>query len=111
MAVSAARGDLPLLSGKFSQRPSIHRTHPAPARANSPQSRHPQYDVPHAAAFVRVDAHYESPAGKAGACKPVQVTTQWESARYGTVEEISHSGSDQLVTVDPRRCEWFATAP
>ena len=33
MAVSAARGDLPLLSGRFSHRPAIHRTHPAPARS------------------------------------------------------------------------------
>ncbi|KAK7227822.1 hypothetical protein V2G26_002321 [Clonostachys chloroleuca] len=91
---------------------AIHPQNPSSAgESELSQSRHPQYDVPHAAAFVRVDAHYESPAGKAGACKPVQVTTQWESARYGTVEEISHSGSDQLVTVDPRRCEWFATAP
>jgi hypothetical protein len=60
---------------------------------------------------VRVDAHYESPANEAEAYKSVQVTTQWESARYGTVEEISHSGSAQLVIVDPRRCVWFAAVP
>jgi hypothetical protein len=59
---------------------------------DSPQTVHPQYVVPHATDFVEVDAHYESPANEAEACKPVQVTTQWESARYGTVIEVTRSG-------------------
>jgi hypothetical protein len=104
MAVSTACGGLPSLSGRRSHRPSIHRTQPAPARAElPPESRHPQYVVPHATDFVRVDAHYESPANEAGACELVQVTTQWESARYGTDREISHSGMTQPLG-DSFRC-------
>jgi hypothetical protein len=60
---------------------------------DSPQTVHPQYVVPHATDFVEVDAHYESPANETEACKPVQVTTQWESARYGTEEEIHRSST------------------
>ena len=84
MAVSAARGYLPMLCGSASQRPVIHRTHPPPPETvmNPAASGITSTSAGLCAAnFVEVDAHYESPASETGACKPVQATTQWESAR------------------------------
>jgi hypothetical protein len=86
ISVSATRGYLPLLSGRSSHRPVTHRAHPAAAGASSLRCSQasPVRRTAGAAGFVRVDSHYEPPAGEAGACKPVQRATQWSSIRSGT---------------------------
>ena len=86
ISVSVTRGYLPLLIDRSSHRPVAHRAHPATAGASS--LRYSQASSVRSTAgavgFVRVDFHYEPPAGEAGACKPVQRATQWSSIRSGT---------------------------